>query len=65
MPIVYRIRYKEAEGAAEDETLVEANSPNEALVKFRHSHAAEAASATAAELVTSIYAEYYGEKSTW
>ena len=31
----YRIRYREQDIADENEALIEANSPNEALVKFR------------------------------
>ena len=31
----YRIRYRHGEGARDNEVTVEANSPNEAMVKFR------------------------------
>ncbi|MFW6133490.1 MAG: hypothetical protein ACOC8F_06295 [Planctomycetota bacterium] len=36
MPTCYRIRFRPAGGGAEREVVVDANSPTEALVKFRH-----------------------------
>lgn len=33
--MTFRIRYRQGEGAGESEALVEANSPTEAVVKFR------------------------------
>ncbi|HUS48189.1 MAG TPA: hypothetical protein VM098_08715 [Phycisphaerae bacterium] len=65
MSMVYRIRYKEPKSAAEAEVLVQANSPTEALVKFRHSHSDGIDSPQPKELVTSVYAEYYGDDSPW
>ena len=33
--MTYRIRFKQTEGAGEGEIVIEANSPTEAVVKFR------------------------------
>ena len=49
--MVYRIRFR-AEDAAEQEVVVEANSPNEAMVKFRHMH--QAGDRAAADQITSV-----------
>ncbi|MHC4981696.1 MAG: hypothetical protein ACYTF6_00820 [Planctomycetota bacterium] len=65
MSTVYRIRYKDKEDAAEAEALVKANSPTEALVKFRHGRNAGVNTTAPREHITSIYAEYYGEDSSW
>lgn len=35
--MVYRIRYRQSHVRGDGEAVVEANSPTEALVKFRHS----------------------------
>jgi len=65
MSMVYRIRYKHPEAAAEAEMLVEANSPTEALVKFRHLRDDQTSPPPPAERITSIYAEYYGDDFAW
>ena len=55
--MVYRIRYRDRCNDKEAEAVVEANSPTEALVKFRHVHGAAAHPTIAPEGVTSICAE--------
>jgi len=52
--MLYRIRYREAQASCESEVVLEANSPTEALVKFRHTGAAVG---HAAQLVTSVSAD--------
>ncbi|MGC9455590.1 MAG: hypothetical protein ACP5HU_12110 [Phycisphaerae bacterium] len=52
--MVYRIRYRKSRGASEGELVVEANSPSEAMVKFRHVHAE---TQRPAEVVTSVVPE--------
>ena len=54
--MVYRIRYRDRCNDKEAEAVVEANSPTEALVKFRHVHGAAHAT-IAPEGVTSVCAE--------
>lgn len=36
--MIFRIRFKHARDSRESETVIEANSPTEAMVKFRHIH---------------------------
>lgn len=52
--MVYRIRYRKSRGASEGELVVEANSPSEAMLKFRHVHAE---AQRPAEVVTSVAPE--------
>ncbi len=61
----YRIRYRENQATlAEGEAVVEANSPTEALVKFRH--ACPPMDTVAPKgVVTSICAEDYGGDGAW
>ena len=54
--MTYRIRYRMVAGAAEGEMLVEANSPTEALVKFRCAHGPGRSGAGGQDMVTSVCA---------
>ena len=64
MGMVYHIRYRERQNGDESEAVVEANSPTEAMIKFRHSLNAPAA-LPAEQLVTSVYVECRGEEPYW
>lgn len=56
----YRIRIRKAPDAGQSEFTVEANSPTEAMVKFRHTcHGGQ--DATAAETVVSVCQAECGE----
>ena len=55
--MLYRIRYHDRAAAGDGEMAVEANSPNEALVKFRHIRAVPSRCAPANERVTSVFAD--------
>ena len=57
----YRIRYFRGDREDESEFSVEANSPNEALVKFRHTCGVECAS----QAVISVSAAEFGETMSW
>jgi hypothetical protein len=54
--MVYRIRYRAAQASHSGEVVVEANSPNEAVVKFRHAPAGRPAGRHS-DVVTSVRAE--------
>ena len=54
--MVYRIRYRQANGPDDAEVVVEANSPTEAMVKFHHARDG-ALSQSPCEVVTSVRAE--------
>ena len=54
--VVYRIRYQERSGSARGEALVEANSPAEAMVKFRCGSGA-LPRPKSEELITSVSAD--------
>lgn len=54
--MVYRIRYHAAQASHSGEAVVEANSPNEAMVKFRHAPAGRPAGRHT-DVVTSVRAE--------
>jgi len=56
--MVYRIRYHDSNQTIETEAVVEANSPAEAMVKFRCIHTTKPTSATS-EMVTSVSSEDY------
>ncbi len=55
--MLYRIRYHGLAVTGEGEMTVEANSPNEAVVKFRHIRAVPSRCAPADERVTSVFAD--------
>ncbi len=55
--MVYRIRYRETPGSREAETTVEATSPTEAIVKFRHVRGEPRSDAMRWEAVTSVAPE--------
>jgi len=52
--VAYRIRYRDTVGRSESEAVVEANSPNEALVKFRHVRSDRDRPGCSRQLVTSV-----------
>ncbi|MFP4356308.1 MAG: hypothetical protein ACLFUJ_14415 [Phycisphaerae bacterium] len=52
--MVYRIRYHDATGQGETEAVVEANSPTEAMVKFRCIYNTREFEAEMPEVVTSV-----------
>jgi hypothetical protein len=54
--MVYRIRYRAAQTPHSEEAVVEANSPHEAVVKFRHAPAGRPAGRQS-DVVTSVRAE--------
>ncbi len=56
--MVYRIRYRTGD-AGEAEIAVEANSPNEALVKFRHTQRVDQTPGDMGDSVTSVCAEEF------
>ncbi len=58
--MVYRIRYRDRT-ARESEMAVEANSPNEAVVKFRHIRGGTSIGTQCRESVTSVSAEEFDE----
>jgi hypothetical protein len=55
--VVYRIRYRGPAVAGESEAAVEANSPNEAMVKFCHIHNGGQDLARMRGMVTSVNAD--------
>lgn len=57
--MIYRIRYRRADVSRDAETVVEANSPAEAMVKFQHTHdrVFSCARGGSHEVVTSVRAE--------
>ena len=61
--MVYRIRYRSGEGL-DDEVVVEANSPTEAMVKFQHTRET-ASRGIRREVVTSVRAEDSGGELLW
>jgi hypothetical protein len=63
--MVYRIRYRRQRGRGEGELVVEANSPNEAMVKFCHVHSGHAKEGRAGEVVTSVTPEDSGAHPAW
>jgi len=50
----FRIRYRQSEGSREDEVVVEANTPTEALVKFRCIREARPYGSSRDHLITSV-----------
>jgi hypothetical protein len=63
--MIYRIRYKKQRGRGEGELVVEANSPNEAMVKFCHVHNGRLKGDRAREVVTSVTPEDSGGEPAW
>ena len=60
----YRIRYRQAKGVGEAEAIVEANSPAEALVKFRCIRAYKP-QAVSQEVITSVQAAEQPDSIRW
>lgn len=61
----YRIRYRSQRDNAETEVTVQANSPTEAIVKFRHTHGLGKAGQDKHEVVTSVYTEPCLDAVSW
>ncbi len=55
--MVYRIRYHDTLGQGQTEAMVEANSPTEAMVKFRCIYNTREFEAELPEVVTSVSAD--------
>jgi hypothetical protein len=65
MSTVYRIRYRAPDDAEEAEAVIEANSPAEALVKFRHGCDVSRDALARQEVVTSVCPDRLGEAPLW
>ena len=65
MKMMYRIRYRCNNTSKQAETTVEANSPNEALVKFQHAHKAYSRAGEMPGPVTSVSPEDSREALPW
>ncbi len=63
--MVYRIRYREEGDQGEAEAVVEANSPTEALVKFRHTYSDNVDMERLRQRITSICADVYDSQPEW
>jgi len=63
--MLYRIRYTCGGGKGEEETAIEANSPIEAIVKFRHLRDARLASSGRVEYVMSVSPEPSTFEESW
>ena len=61
--MVYRIRYRRGE-TQDNEIVVEANSPAEAMIKFRHTRPAQD-DCRGQSRVTSVLAEPRADQSDW
>jgi hypothetical protein len=62
--MIYRIRYRQTNAARDQELVVEANSPTEAMVKFQHAyHGSQAPGA--GQIVTSVRAEEAAQETSW
>jgi len=57
--MVYRIRYHDSNQIIETEAVVEANSPAEAMIKFRCIHTTAKPISASSEMVTSVSSEDY------
>jgi len=63
--MVYRIRYRCGEASCEAETVVEANTPTEALVKFNHTRDCCGVPGRGGDVVTSICAHEDRDEMFW
>ena len=63
--MTYRIRYKMHRESMESEVIVEANSPNEAMVKFRCLSDGKSVVANQHDLITSVSQVERNESGTW
>lgn len=61
----YRIRYRRAEGTGEAEEVIEANSPNEALVKFRCTRRDRPEAAPQRDVITSVHMTDHMNPAHW
>ena len=55
--MIYRIRYCQDDTARQAEMKIEANSPNEAIVKFSHLQSGMRDVGKTRDIVTSVFAE--------
>lgn len=63
--MTYRIRYRPEDGTRESEVVVEAHSPTEALVKFRHTQDRPSRPAAMQRRITSVSPESFGDDGEW
>lgn len=64
--MTYRIRFRPEEGDRDAEAVVEANSPTEAMVKFRHAQDRSSRKPAAVERrITSVRPEPFGDICSW
>lgn len=63
--MTYRIRYRRPDAAADREIVVEANSPMEAMVKFRCTQQAQTDPDCLYQVVTSVRADDAGQDICW
>jgi len=61
----YRIRFRTPENTREDEVVVEANSPNEALIKFRCTHERRTVGRLKESCVTSVSSDAVPDDQLW
>ncbi|MCJ7544555.1 MAG: hypothetical protein MUP47_08350 [Phycisphaerae bacterium] len=63
--MVFRIRYRRQIDGQESEVAIEANTPTEALVKFRHTCGHAQGPATSPESVSSVPDEADNNEDCW
>jgi hypothetical protein len=63
--MVFKIRYRRQLDGHESEVAIEANSPTEALVKFRHTWGHGQGAAESSESVSSVPDETDGDPAPW
>jgi len=63
--MVYRIRYRRENDHGQAEVVVEANSPTEALVKFRHTYSGNVDMERLRQRITSICADVCDAQPEW
>ena len=63
--MTYRIRYKQARGAGEAEAVIEANSPTEAIVKFRCTRSHAVSHPVHQDVITSVSAADMPDCMNW
>ncbi|MCK4276778.1 MAG: hypothetical protein KAX78_09710 [Phycisphaerae bacterium] len=63
--MLYRIRYDSDEGSGEAEVAIEANTPTEAIVKFRHMHSGSGGCKGGCANVTSVSPDPLCDQIRW
>ena len=64
--MVFKIRYRRQNDGQESEIAIEANSPTEALVKFRHTWGQAQGAAASSESVSSVPPDdAEGDQESW